>query len=293
MSSQVIVYLFWISLKTYLIFRSSKLFKIFYFHNLQDSGEHTVWLPYEVVGICKVIRCNVWKLCVQPVWIYLKKMKLQSRSSEYFFTQETLRASLEACLNQNRRDQAVWLGNVQAANSRHFFRRPFFRIISLNKLLKLSFQMKEGKMDFCMLHFFELFNGFWRNRHVKQMQSTTVTSYVSRTQSETPVLCSSHFKNVVGITEFRFFLPSLKIDSIMRTNNKRKYYHANNSVFWVFWMRDLVAIQGWLSLKVGVSNVCACAYMCTYPILQIEKYKELHESWISSTSICRLSIQQV
>lgn len=64
------------------------------------------------------------------------------------------------------------------------------------------------------------------NLHVQQKQCTAVITDVSKTQSETPVVCSSHFKNFVGITEFRFFLPSLKIGSILRTNNKRKYSHA-------------------------------------------------------------------
>lgn len=55
------------------------------------------------------------------------------------------------------------------------------------------------------------------NLHVKQKQSTAVITYVSKTQSETPVLCSSHFKTFVGITEFRFF-SSISED---------RYYHEN------------------------------------------------------------------
>lgn len=67
--------------------------------------------------------------------------------------------------------------------------------------------MKEGKWIFACYIFmrFLVDSEGTGNLQVKHKQSTAVITHVSKTQSETPVLYSSHFKIFVGITEFRIF----------------------------------------------------------------------------------------
>lgn len=45
-------------------------------------------------------------------------------------------------------------------------------------------------------------------------------------------------------------------------NGKRKDSYESNSVFCVFWVIAIVALQGRLSLKVSVRNVGVCACVC-------------------------------
>jgi len=71
--------------------------------------------------------------------------------------------------------------------------------------------------------------------HVKQKQSTTVFIYISKTQSETPVHFMIHVSKLVWTSlTLDFFLPSPKIDSVTRMDDKRKDSHPSNSVICVF-----------------------------------------------------------
>lgn len=98
--------------------------------------------------------------------------------------------------------------------------------------------------------------------HIKQKQRAVVFIYISQTQSEIPVHFATDVSKILWVSQNSDFFSSFSKDSVMRMNDARKDSHASNPALCVFWMIAIVAIQGWLSYKFWVMNVCVCAYAC-------------------------------
>lgn len=100
-------------------------------------------------------------------------------------------------------------------------------------------------------------------RHINQKQSMLSLPTYRRLKVKLLSIFMTHASKIVWVLlTLDFFLPSLKIDSIVRMNGKRKDSYESNSVFCVFWVIAIVALQGRLSLKVSVRNVGVCACVC-------------------------------
>lgn len=100
-------------------------------------------------------------------------------------------------------------------------------------------------------------------RHINQKQSMLSLPTYPRLKVKLLSIFMTHASKIVWVLlTLDFFLPSLKIDSIVRMNGKRKDSYESNSVFCVFWVIAIVALQGRLSLKVSVRNVGVCACVC-------------------------------